>query len=250
MVDGNLARAVLATALATGLALGSLGGCASEAVAPFSGGTGQTFDSPTIPVSAKSAIDMVGAVATDEYSDLEVKVLDEVPDAKLIGVRSYATFFPGNEASSGDWMYLYGSLQEQKAYSVMNGRSVIVAPYSDLEMTEEQYAAIPSVQEIVIDADIALARVLAEGDEELEPLTSCDVVLLTSLMGEDDDGSAMQWYFDMNYSVYEQERSAYQSAPTTADVQTDAASDGSDVLDRGCSYCVDARTGECLKTTE
>lgn len=173
--------------------------------------------------NAASAMHIPPALDKASYGVALAKVQESAPDAVLVAVRLSHDATPGTPADELSWMYLFGSKEGNSTYTVFPGEDgPLAAAYGSYPLTEEEWAAIPDVSEITIDADAAYQAVIDQYADRVNDSDTCSAYLMTYI-AEDADPTmdAMKWFFDFGFEDEPSNESDSASSGTGANEQAD-----------------------------
>lgn len=192
------------------MAVGLLGtGACSQ---PAGGGVSSSSSSPSSALSASndsfdlSAVSWGAPLAT-AYGDVGEAARSVAPDAVLVSASTVAPVSAGVQTPL--WVYLFESFDDQCVIAVtQSGGAYQAGFYSELALTEEQYAAAEDLSG-ALDAEEAfrLAEPLIAG----RPVVTCEAFVLAAASDQEERGAMSdqtgQWFFVFN-SGYSREDSA------------------------------------------
>lgn len=176
------------------IALATAAGCTAPQGDAGVSATAEESLAPAVGERLGSITDAFG----EEFRATNERVLADHPDLKLLGTRTTSSFRPDH---AGSWAYLYVSLEEQYCYVLFpDTEDDELAPYADYAITEEQWEAIPGVEDVTVSADEAFDTVAGAVPADT-PLETCQAYLLLFISNY--DGATMKpmtWYLDFNLS--------------------------------------------------
>jgi len=194
-------------------------------------------DSPTIEVTP--------AVSSDAYASYAQLAADKASDCKLTVIRAA---FPIAAGESIDWAYLYGSKSASEYYAVFTGSTPVAAEVGKSYIKRDDFDAIPSTDEIKVDADVAYAAV-TKCLSSNQPVHDVYAYITTYVETDSEvehsteyayDIQPMVWYFEFNCNTGS-------DASGTSDESTSNENDSTSTEYPTFVYGVDARTGDVMR---
>lgn len=210
---------------------------------------------------------MLPALSGDGFEMAKQAVAGEASDAVLIAARLTKPLAPEAPADDAAWMYLFASKGSSMSYTVFPGdEQPLAAAFEPYALTEAQWASVPPVEQVALDADAAYGKLADLYAEELSDKDDCLVYLMT-YVAEDEDplADAMKWFFEFGKSAEgeagadggdDADSAGGEQGSGTTEGEGESGADeggaGSGSDDDAptlqiVTYCVDAVTGEVSK---